>query len=580
MLQIQLGKWSTKCFSALALGASLLAATMVTRADEPRITFVQPGADRLREDLKYLVNLAPTPALKKEWENLDATLESFLAGVDGKTPIRVDVILGDKELIYQLNFPTTKLEGRDGFLDNVASFGYTVKKNAAGHYDLTEQGASKRKYFLRANGKYAMLSQRLQDIPANAPDPGKLAQNLLSGSQDIVADLKNDPATITQRQADFTKLRVELEAAVKFKRDEAKEVFELRKLGTNHQLAELERFIVQSEHLQATWTTDIEAGKGSGTLLLTALPGTELEKSIALLGTKPSAFSAIKLHDQPVISGKTCFELDDMRQKHLIEFYPVMNAAIGVNIENRPNLTAEGKAAANEFTKTLFALLIDGVSLGVVDSYVDLHAVEGNVHNMTCGILAKETSTVPALLALMPKIRDDWKYEADVAEHNGVKIHKLTFPARRLEGFQSIFGKDQSDLYIGVGKEIVWGAAGKGGLDELKAAIDQQASGEKTVSPVVLSGTVKFGPTVQLLEIFRGNTPVSKTGKSKAELDRIKKIENLRKLAIDAFASGDDLLTFSLERKDKEVVGQLNANQGILRYVGSVIANFSKEALR
>ncbi|MBA4030273.1 MAG: hypothetical protein C0478_05185 [Planctomyces sp.] len=579
MQQFNLGKWAKKCWSAALLGAGLLAASSSLSAEEPRFTFVQPGADRLREDLKYLVNLSP-PALKKEWENLDATLESFLAGVDGKTPIRVDVLLGDKEIFYQLNFPITKLEGRDGFLDNVASFGYTVKKNAAGHYDLTEQGASKRKYFLRTNGKYAMLGQRLQDIPANAPDPGKQAAALLGGSQDIVADLKNDPSTLAQRQTDFAKLRTELEAAVKFKRDEAKEVFELRKLVTAHQLAELQRFIVESEHLQGTWTTDIAGTKGVGTFLLRAIPGTDLATSIDLLGTKESAFSAIKLHEKPVISGKICFEIDELRKKHAAELYPVMNAAIGVNIEGRPNLTAEGKAAAKEFSNEFFAQLTSGIPMGVLDAYIDLHEIDGGVHNMTCGILAADTSSVAKLTTLLPKIRDDWKVETDVAEHAGVKIHKLTFPARRLEGFQSVFGKDQSDLLIGVGKEIVWGAAGKGAMDELKAAIDTHAAGPKAVNPVVLSGTIKFGPTVRVLEIFRDNTPVVKTGKTKAELDRIKKIENLRKLAVDAFAEGDDLFTFSLERKDKDVVGEINANQGILRYVGSVIANFSKEALR
>lgn len=575
-----MGRWAKSCLAAATLGTLLWAAPTPLHAEEPRFTFVQPGADRLREDLKYLVNLAPTPALKKEWENLDATLESFLAGVDGKTPIRVDAILGDKEIFYQLNFPVTKLEGKGGFLENVASFGYTIKKNSAGYYDLTESGAAKRKYFLRSNGKYAMLGQRLQDIPANSPDPDKLAAQLLDKTQDVVLELKNTAATLTERQADFTKLRTELEAAVKFKRDEPKELFELRKIWTSQQLAEVQRFVVESEILNVSWTTDTEKAVGIGKLLLRALPGTDLEKSIAQLGTTESYFSAIELHDQPVTSGKLCFEIDELRKAHANELYPALNAALGLNIDGRENLSADGKAAAKEFAETFFNFCSQGLSLGVVDSYVDLHGIDGGVHNMTCAIRVVDAAPAEKLVTLLPKIRDDWKISLEVATHNGVKIHQLTFPERRLQGFQSVFGKDQTNLYVGIGKDIVWGAAGPGGLEELKKAIDTQAAGTKKISPIVLSGKVKFGPTVRLLEIFRDNTPVVKTGKSKAELDRIKKLETLRKLAVDSFAQGDDIMTFQLERKDKDVVGDLQINEGVLRYVGAVIANFSKEALR
>src|SRR3954466_6098220 len=112
------------------LTAALLMVQSALAQSEARIQVVQPGIEHLKSDLKYLVELSPTPALKKQWgTTLEPLIDSFAEGVDPTKPIRVDVLIG-KNVGYEMNFPINKFEGNGSFLSNLNGMGFNVKKIA------------------------------------------------------------------------------------------------------------------------------------------------------------------------------------------------------------------------------------------------------------------------------------------------------------------------------------------------------------------------------------------------------------------------------------------------------------------
>ena len=52
-----------------------------------------------------------------------------------------------------------------------------------------------------------------------------------------------------------------------------------------------------------------------------------------------------------------------------------------------------------------------------------------------------------------------------------------------------------------------------------------------------------------------------------------------RAMATEAFKAGDDRFEASLSRKDADITGVMSVETGIMRMVGKLIADFSKENL-
>ncbi len=136
-------------------------------------------------------------------------------------------------------------------------------------------------------------------------------------------------------------------------------------------------------------------------------------------------------------------------------------------------------------------------------------------------------------------------------------------------------------MYVGTSDKAVWSACGKNALADLKAAIDQQAKPAPEKPDLIFaSGTMKFGPWLKLLDVLRANEPKDDAKKTKQEIQQEKERDRLRLLSLEAFEKGDDLLTAKLWRDGDQVFGEMRITEGVFRFVGSAIADFSKTNLR
>ena len=557
-----------------------LAVQSAVAQSEARIRVVIPSVSAVEDDLKWLVELSPTADLKKQWKNIkDNLIGAFTQGVDEKKPISIDVVFRKDELSYESRIPVSNLLNRaTGFIPSLKGMGYQNKAIGQDFYEIFEKG--KKPFFLRYEKDYAWIASLKESVPANRPIPTADLQPLLALNKDVVTELKNDTAGLAKRRDNFKELRKQFEALIRIKRNEDQNVFNLRKLSATQYLNEAERFLVESESLQASWTTNAVSpdGSGRGEFSLTALPETDLLKSIEQFAVKPSYFANVKLHESPIAVGRLNFPLDSVRVTHIKDFYKAVRPVIESEIKARPAATYsdEQKAATQQATNTFLDLLTAGLDLGVVDAFIDAHAVAPGNNVLVCGIRTANGKQADEIVKVLPKLKAEWEVKLDVHEHGGVKIHELTVPKTRLESFQKAFA-DNTVLYVGTSQDAVWGAVGADGLAQLKTAIDQTAQpAPEKADPVVVSYQVQLAKLVKLVDIIQKELPAV-AGLTKDQQQQRKDLDKYRKLAQDAMAGCESLLKGELRRTDNKIEGFVELNECALKYIGSVIADGAKQ---
>ncbi|MBI1345155.1 hypothetical protein GC163_02585 [bacterium] len=546
--------------------------------------------------LKYLVEDLPAGALKKQWPNLQGVLSSFMQGADPAKPIQVDLILGKEAGRYLAVIPVVKFEGRGGFVQNVESFGFNVSKaDANGIHTIEQQRAQPRRpggkkpaapagpppkpFFMKHVFGYAFFAAEKSALQGKLVDPAPSMTKLLQGGADLVALLENDTATMDAKRKSFQELRKQWEAAISFSRGESQAEFELRKLSLNQNLNEAERFLIESSQLSMEWTTDSVKERGVGSLSLAGLADTDLFQSIALLNTKPSYFANVTFGEKAALQLRVNFPIDDLRSRHASELYPVLLPVMQEQMDDRPNLNAAGKAKAKVALEKFFGMLTAAIPLKVLDTIIDVHATPDGKNGLLCGIRSADGNKATEILAMFPDIRSGWKFEPKVAEHGGVAIHKLHMAPHRMDEFNALFGGEPV-MYIGTTQDAVWGATGEGSLDRLKAAIDQAAKpASEAIAADFLTLEMRFEPWVKMLDLLRSKEPPSTTA-DEAERELAKQRDKIRKYALDTFADCDSVLTAKLTKQGEVVTGSVDVSRCLLKFVGTLIADFTAENLQ
>ena len=560
--------------------AGLLFAPAANAQSEARIKIVQPGVSRLEEDLKYLIELSPTPALKKQWKTVkESLIDSFTPGVDLTQPMRVDLVFGKKSLAYEMHFPVTKLAGKGGFLLNIGDLGYKNKQEVAGLFSLTEgaKGAAKLLGYLRDANKYASIAPTKEAVPANLPHPiTEALKAYLAKGYDFAAELKNDPADkkgLADRQANFKELRTQLEAGLKFKRDENKNTFELRKLTVVQNLEEAERFLVETELLTVNWITDVAAKEGRGELSFAAIPGTDLHASAALLGAKPSHFANVKAPEKTVATGRINFAIDTLRAEHLKNFYKTFRPVLAARFDSSVTLKdADQKTAAKQAGNLLIDMLDASLAIGTLDGCFDLTDVGDGKHAFLGGIRAADGKVADQILGLFPKLFPGHEVTLNVATIAETGLHTLKVPAGRLPQFQKFF-PGETVVYLATSKDVVWLAIGPNAQADLTAAITAVA-GPAPEMPDALIASFSAN-MAQLVEFFDALAP-EKAATNGPKTDEQKEREKIRGLAEQAVAGCEPRLTSIFKRNGNVIEGTTIVSECALKFVGSMIADYAK----
>ena len=543
----------------LALAACVLpfAASAQAQDASPKITIVSAGADALTQDMSFMLGLTS----EKEQEQLEIVLDYlsvFQLGIDTEKPIRFDLIVRDTAVAQRPSFPIADL---GDFLENLDGFGITYKRKGSSRYELGD--AFEGHMIVQKRTGFVAIAEDRQDLPTSLNSTDGLLE-LLEPGFDVVADMTNEDEGIDERRKAFEAVRSELMAAVKPLENEKKEDFDARKVLTEQQINELERFFVEAKHLNAGWTTDQENKNGSAALTLNAIPETDLAKSFELLGKDPSYFSGVARSEDPVLGLSINHPLDQFRRDQTVAAMAVLKERALAHIDTAEKLDDDQKAATKTINEQFFDMVTAGVKEGMFDIFADLQKGEDGKYKLIGGFRSPASANMVEILKALPGAKVASKVETDIEKVGDASIHKVHV----LEDdkiFTEEFGEDRVVL-VATTPEAVWYAAGEGALDSLKAALETEPTEEGVEKFFHIK--MRLGPFVELRE------RVAAEEESDDDEDG-----KFRAMATEAFKAGDDRFEASLSRKDADITGVMSVETGIMRMVGKLIADFSKENL-
>ena len=579
---------------SLGLAEQSLFAQAVTPPHAPEVHAVLLSGDELSADIKFMCELAG-PQGVRGWKLLESFLAEIFSGTDTAKPAIFDVLLTPTGTDVRAYFPLQIVPGKplgEKFLRNIDGIGIKSKKLVANFFQLG--GGAKAVAGAAFNGflrvlpapiNYASIATKREMLPANLGDPTavKVVAALLAKKFDIGFMLENpkqDTSSIKARAADFQRVKGELNAGLKQAADQLPEAFAVQKAFLDHNLGEMSRFISESSELTLGWTTDAPKKEARLDLELEAIPGTDLDVSAKLLGQAPGMFSGVPRAEGAILSGRIHFPLDGFRKSNFLGAMPLFRASSDARVEASKGYTSEQKVARKQAWKTWFDMLEDGVNEGVVDGLIEVSQATGEKANLVFALKAKDGTVLKGILEQLPKINDGIKVQFDVEKVGDYAIHTVATPDSN-DDLELLFGKG-APIYVATGPKAWWVAIGPKSLDPLKKAIADSAQPNAALASNFLTLFYRVNPWLELLDArrVRMDAKPSDVKLSDADLKDKKERAAHRKLALEVLKDGKDTIEAKLDAKNGRVTGSTRFDEGILKFIGTEISDFSNKTLK
>lgn len=561
----------------------------------PQVNFVHPGGAKAVADINELFSLL-NPAEQKQKANLLDFVETFMIGVDRRKQIQVNLLFGGGTR-YLVNIPVSDIEG---FRENIEGLGVYSKPKGK-----LFQLSGEFKGWMAYRSGYVTISENAADVQAGIAVNAKV-----KAGDSLTFQLVNqttDAASQAARKTDFENTRRELLSVYKIATTESQAAFASRKQAYVNQLDELERFFVQSGQYISGWKYDKANKTGNLYFELTAIPGTELDKTIAQFSQESGYFDNLPKASNSILSGRFNHPVDARRKQAIQAFLSKSITSLSERIEKSVKITAGEKPSAKKLAELGMQLLAGGAKGGSFQGFIDVVPANGNGHHVIGGVKTPIDQSQMATEAIKAWVtaREGQQLKPNVDKVGNVAIHALRLKLRNPE-VAKFFGPDPT-VYLGVGPETLWYSIGPDGLNRLKTTISTVAASQnnataktKTVKDtraVAINGDTKLEvtqvkqtvdgkyaidmqvrllPWMQLLDKLRAKQPVpaDRQGKTKR-----KEQDERRARILSALKGGDDKMAFRMHRDGKTIKGSLQVVAGLIRFVGKEVAVFTKDNL-
>ncbi len=528
----------------------------------PSITVMQKGADALIEDLEYLVKKLTNETEQKQWVLLKDLLDSFKIGIDPAKPLRFDIIYGKGAEQYIVYIPVPKTSLKDFRKENLYPNGIETRPISRRFYRVKDTFTGFMRYY--KDIEYAVIAEQKNQVPKNLASPLPAIQSLIDSGYDLAVHGWNEPEGIDIRHETFQENRKELIAAIKKRENETEEDFALRKMLLITQLDEGERFYAEIKDLVLGWRLDtaLENPVGELELDFSAIEGSSLFKTIELIGNEPSYFAAVPKQENSILSLRVSHPLDDLRKTNFIKVFENLRDRTKRHTDDSTELSDEEKIASNEISDLIFGIMIEGANQGILDAFAEVFTIEDK-NTIVGGSRCVDQAKVLEALKKIPVARKGQIIELNVDKQGDIQIHKMLLNLEKHKNYATFVG--DPNIFIATNDKAIWYAAGNNALEELKKVIELagKEAPEKEEHPQFASLHMKLGPWIDLSE---------KRNPEKGDIPR-------RKMALEAFANGDDTIDLKLWRQDNNIKGSMVIERGILSFVGKMIAEFSKETI-
>lgn len=450
------------------LGPSTTRAVAQEAAAEPLPPLViinAAGVDRLLGDVNYMFNTIGR-------EDLMGVVNGFLGnvgdlkGLDRKKSMGVMLYLKE-------GFPP----GVDpvGFVpvDNINDLLKTIQlgpvktKKVPGEKNRYEIEGPRQTLHVELQGGYAYVSNNVDAIDRELPDPGPLTQALTT-RYDLAASINVEgvPETIRTIFLDF--LRAQTEAEMQQRDNEPEAAYRARKAGAMNNLRVIESIIKDGK----TITLGVDASQESKSVVveleMKAKPSSGFAKDLQRFPGKPTVFANV-YNERVPMAATGSWNLAKEDKEFFSELVKAFDAGATQGLQNQ-NLDPTP-------LQGIIKSLSSTVNSGAVDFFVQFvgeppgkFVLLGGLKVDHAGDFASGLQGIMQQLGKIPQIAE---MELNAETHNGVALHRILGEGDGDRGERSLYG-GKPQLYIGAGRGSVWFAVGKeDAAKQLKAAMTQ-----------------------------------------------------------------------------------------------------------
>lgn len=582
----------------------------IAAEEEIRIVLGIGSADQLIADTEHLVVELAGRAESYE-NNIFPNIDIFLIGVDPTKPVRFDPIFGAEHgMELQPLIPFLDLKE---FLDeNLDPIGIIPKRDRRDR-ELYELTGNVYEGWLRvlADPEYVVIFPRKEAILKGMAHPASLHEELVEKGYLLFGHLDNTQTSAETRKAAFELMRKNTVDGIQKKPDETQAAHTLRKAVLDHQLSILQQWFVEGQSVKLGNKLDQENNVSLSDILFSAFSGTQLEKDILRVREEPSYFSALTEAEAALLTIRVNFTFNEATAAGYQDIYKLSDIVLQEQIEESQGGSDEERQARLKVSQLVNKILTQSTELGVVDSFLDIAPV-GESHVLVLGIRAKGQAEIQETIEELPKARAGWQLEKNVAEVNGIQIHRLSLGETTPASLKKLYGDGAAVAHLAVGEESFWMAFGENSLEELSARIQKVISTtERVGNNKLLAVTAQLGPISQSIsdllndegsvlgnllqermqqqrpEIQQAESqgdekakPSEESRSARSAASTLLSLEGLDKVAA-AMKGENDHLQFSLEVNEEGViVGKGAAHKGILKALGTLMANFADENLQ
>lgn len=534
-----------------------LAWVPVVAADPPEgITISTTKIDDIYSHLKFVFDEAEEP---KAWETLKDFLDGYVVGMDLKQPLYGQVRLrteknGKNKYHTIWQFPVPDANAKT-FIKNIGLLDYTAKeiRGAKGIYKVSGSYTG----YLQFISGFACFAEDRDDLTQGLSPAAELAA-LLPPTADVVVEVANKPEGLEARREALDTTYKEVVGGIHKRKNEDPDRFELRKLWTEQQMAEVNRFTAEASRIHLHWITNTTSKSGILKVDLTPLPNTSLAKSVDEVGKTPSYFRNVPHAEKTPCSLHINFPLDELRQKNASSMSVASKSLTLKEIQKNAELSEAQKKNATNVTEVVYDAISQVIERKQLDTFMNV-TKQANGSALAVGGVRLDGN-------LLKKSIEDHKGELDIkfaAEKEGdVEIHQLTVP-EDWKTIREMFG-NASAIYLATSGDAFWYSIGEGGSGPIHEAIKQShQEGEKQLPPVLVDAQLS-----KLAEVLDKVQTRLKEGDAE-----------MRAQIVKLMSSADDTLHLVLERQEQKVLLDMTIQQGVFKGAGKLIAKGVRENL-
>lgn len=551
----------SKTFFALAV-CTLTLGLAAPLSAQTELYLALSSPQNVVDDVNAILDLT-SPEEQEQKAVLTDYFNLLLEGIETTLPFKLDVLSEPEEARYRIFFPVTR-KTRD-FRENLKGYSFISRRDRddPSLYLITGEYEG----YLKFDIPYATLVRSLDDLQsiqttaANAF--GKHEELSDKPEVDVILSLDNEGGDVEQRHKDFGGIRAILKSYVTREEGESAEDFAVREATADLLIAELERIYAESAGMLTTWTLPVPVETGTFTTNVEPIAETSLAATVNELKSHTSQFAGIPVVEDAILKMRVLLPIDEVRKENLAKFNSVMKTSFDKSIGEGEERNADQKAAYDQASNLFFEMLNKTIESGWFDAIARVYNNDtGRVSLAAMNAVNGEEAR--KILELIPKTAPGRTVEFDVDKQGDVAIHKVELEEGALESLQGFFGEEVL-FYVGTSEKAFWITAGANALEELKSAINQAAAGpaEASESKTFVDLKLAVGSWVETAHKVRGESGNDK----------------LYNFAKESFKDGADSITLELNQNGDNIDGSLNVQQGVLRLVGKLAADFSAENL-